>query len=68
MKFSQQLCSLDHGSDVMVRAFVSHLLELGLIPLSTHDNNIKNSVCLFSTWHSAIELFGRMKSKPCEIY
>ena len=45
IKFSQVLCSLDRGSDVMVRAFVSHWLELGLIPLSTHGNNFENSVC-----------------------
>ena len=45
INFSQLLCLLDHGSDVMVRAFVMHLLELDSIPLSTHGNNFKNSVC-----------------------
>ena len=44
LKFSQQLCSFDHGSDVMVRAFVMHLLEFDSIPLSTHGNNFINGI------------------------
>ena len=45
MGFSQLFCSPNHGSDVVVRAFVSHLVELCSIPLSIDANNFKNSVC-----------------------
>ena len=45
MGFCQLFCSPNHGSDVMVRAFVSHLVELDSIPLSIHANDFKNSVC-----------------------
>ena len=41
MGFSQVFRSLNHGSDVVVRAFVSNSVEL----LLTHANDFKNSVC-----------------------
>ena len=44
MGFSQLLLSPDHGSDVVVKAFVSLLVEMNLLPLSIHANNFKNSV------------------------
>ena len=45
MGFSQLLSSPNHGSDVVVRAFVLHSVELCSIPLSIHANDFKNSVC-----------------------
>ena len=41
MGFSQLFCSPNHGSDVMVRAFVWHSVELCSIPLSIHANDLK---------------------------
>ena len=45
MWFSQLFCSPNHGSDVVVRAFVLHSVELCSITLSIHANDFKNSVC-----------------------
>ena len=44
MGFSQLFCLPDHGSNVVVRAFVLRLVELCAISLSFHANNFENSV------------------------
>ena len=42
--FSQLFCLPDYDSDLVVRPFILHLVELCSIPSSIHAHNFKNSV------------------------